>query len=506
MEANTAELPGIFTGSAGDLVGFAVGVTERGALLPQTQAMAAGDMLVGLPASGLHSNGFSLVRSIVATAGLRYDKAAPFDPTRSLGEALLMPSRIYVKPVLALIRQGLLRGAASVAAGGLTQGGLGEIIPQKLTARFRADAWEIPTALRWLAALGKVKCRELASTFNCGLGMVLIVALENVERVLKLLRELHEEPVVVGDLSPRGEGDEAVEVEGAEGSWLMLPELGVSLPFPEVLSSLQEPFKRTLVLAGGEDLSPIGALYQAAKSPACAAEIVAVASAHVRSSALARCVSAGLKRVALGDGCYSDITSCANCIDDNAEDTSTTSTASGTDEQPGIEGKLTKEGIVAAIEFSSLLQRELDESHADLLVLLDDIDLSLLTCEFLKRWEGKTLIVHASLLPAFPGRRPIESALRAGVGFTGCTVAFALPAGGRKRVGLRHGPIILQESARVQADDNAESLRERVVSECERRALPRALELVAAGSVFLQRDGVSRYRLERKASHATLGL
>merc|ERR1719174_79300 len=188
---------------------------ERTSLLPKLTAMQAGNVLIGLPSSGLHSNGFALARSVIRMAGFQYEQAAPFDPTRSLGEALLTPSRIYTKSVLALSNQSLLLGAAHICAGGLT-GCLSSVIPQSLSAHLTADAWELPTVLRWLAAVGKIKCRELASTFNCGLGMLLIVAEGNVDQVIELLREHQEEPLRVGELVARSPSEEAVVVDGAE--------------------------------------------------------------------------------------------------------------------------------------------------------------------------------------------------------------------------------------------------------------------------------------------------
>jgi amidophosphoribosyltransferase len=239
LESKTAEMPGVYNPNSFDLVGFAVGSAERPSLLPLYDQMQAGDVIVGLQSSGLHSNGFSLLRSVVQAAGIRYERAAPFDPTRSFGEVVLAPTRIYVRALLALARAGLLKGAAPITNGGLTRS-IPRVLPRKLKAQLRADRWELPPVLRWLAARCKIPCDELAATFNCGVGIALVVAAEKKDEVLKLLKEHDEEAWVIGELAERIEGEPQVNIDGAESAWLMLPELGVSLPFPQVLSSLQD--------------------------------------------------------------------------------------------------------------------------------------------------------------------------------------------------------------------------------------------------------------------------
>jgi folate-dependent phosphoribosylglycinamide formyltransferase PurN len=456
------------------MVGFCFGAMERTSLLPKLTAMQAGNVLIGLPSSGLHSNGFALARSVIRMAGFQYEQAAPFDPTRSLGEALLTPSRIYTKSVLALSNQSLLLGAAHICAGGLT-GCLSSVIPQSLNAHLTADAWELPTVLRWLAAVGKIKCRELASTFNCGIGMVLVVSEANQERVMQLLREHQEEPIIVGELVERQLGKDAVEVQGAEGSWLMLPELGVSLPFPEVLSSLQAPRSgartRTVVVGGRQDISCVRALLQLMSSPACASELVAMASIHTSSKMLKHSAAAGLTTCVIGDGRLA-------CYDDS-------------------EGGVCEVEDVgaAATEFSEALQHLMQETHAHQLLLLSDAATCLLTGEFLESLLGQVLLVHDSLLPAFPEARPLDAALAAGACITGCTVCFAMPTWS-SQPGVRHGPIIMQEATRVLPGDTITTLHNRVVTECECKTLPQAMQLVAEGSVLLNRKG----KIERTAS------
>jgi phosphoribosylaminoimidazole synthetase len=496
LDTGVAELPGVFApGGGSDFVGFAVGRAERGGLLPRHSAMVAGDALIALPSSGLHSNGFSLVRFIIRAAGLDYSQAAPFDPTRSLGDALLTPARIYVQPLLALSREGLLKGAAPVASGGLQRCCDG-VLPEHLAARLQADAWEMPAAQRWLAAVGKVKCSELAATFNCGIGMLLVVAAADKERVLQTLRDHHEEPMLVGELGNRKADSLPLEVEGADLAWLMLPELGASLPFPEVLSSLQDPWtisrKKVVVLGGREEVSPLQALVQALALPASAADLSAFVSPYPDSPLLAHARNMGLQAIVLGKGQFASTEFYCEGLDLDA----------GEDPAPGTgadDGAGQGSSSISA-DFSRQFDELMTSLAPDFVVVLDDVDRTLLTRQLLQRYMGRVLLIHASLLPAFPGPCPVEAALRAGVCITGCTVSFAAPP---SSLGAehRHGPVILQEATKVHPNDTACTLRARLVAECEAAALPRAVQLVASGSVVLKTDDAG-YSLGRSASFA----
>jgi phosphoribosylformylglycinamidine cyclo-ligase len=168
----TAEMPGMYAPGDYDLAGFAVGAAERGTLLPQ--GVQPGDAVLGLGSSGVHSNGYSLVRRLVQGAGLGWDAEAPFAPGTALGEALLAPTRIYVRAVLALHRAGLLRAAAHVTGGGLP-GNLPRVLPEGLRASLDARQWTLPPVFRWLAGLGNVAPEEMLRVFNCGIGMALVV-------------------------------------------------------------------------------------------------------------------------------------------------------------------------------------------------------------------------------------------------------------------------------------------------------------------------------------------
>ncbi len=188
----TAEMPGMYAPGHYDLAGFSVGAAERDALLPA--GVAEGDILLGLTSSGVHSNGFSLVRRIVENAGLGWADAAPFAPGKTVAQALMVPTRLYVHQVLALHKAGLLRAAAHITGGGLP-GNLPRVLPAELDAVIDT-AWPIPPVFTWLAHAGGVASDEMLRVFNCGIGMVLVVRDEAAARAV--LAGLDETPVRLG--------------------------------------------------------------------------------------------------------------------------------------------------------------------------------------------------------------------------------------------------------------------------------------------------------------------
>jgi len=174
----TAEMPGLYARGDYDLAGFAVGAAERGTLLPRLDGVEPGDVILGLASSGVHSNGFSLVRRIVEHAGLRWDNEAPFAPGTKLGEALLEPTRIYVKSLLATLKS--QAGAGIKALAHITGGGfidnIPRVLPDGLGASINLSAIDVPPVFGWLAQAGGVAESEMIRTFNCGIGMVVVVA------------------------------------------------------------------------------------------------------------------------------------------------------------------------------------------------------------------------------------------------------------------------------------------------------------------------------------------
>jgi phosphoribosylformylglycinamidine cyclo-ligase len=209
----TAEMPGMYAAGDYDLAGFAVGAAERGALLPR--GVAPGDAVLGLASAGVHSNGFSLVRRIVAAMGLAWDSPAPFAPGKALGEALLAPTRIYVRPLLALHRAGLLKAAAHITGGGLP-GNLPRVLPDGTAAELDTARWPVPAVFAWLARAGGVAAAEMLRVFNCGIGMALVVAEADVPAARALLEEAGETVFAIGRIAV-AEGAPAVRITPAPG-------------------------------------------------------------------------------------------------------------------------------------------------------------------------------------------------------------------------------------------------------------------------------------------------
>jgi phosphoribosylaminoimidazole synthetase len=196
----TAEMPGMYGAGDYDLAGFSVGAVDRDKVLPRMGDQSAGDLLIGLGSSGPHSNGYSLIRKIVEVSGLAWDSPCPFAPGVTLAEALMAPTRIYVRSLVPLIKAGQLKGLAHITGGGLIENPP-RAIAEGLTPRFDWSAWDMPPVFQWLQATGGVETEEMRRTFNCGVGMVLIVAPEDAGDVLEALLAAGEDAFVCGELT-----------------------------------------------------------------------------------------------------------------------------------------------------------------------------------------------------------------------------------------------------------------------------------------------------------------
>ncbi len=196
----TAEMPGLYAAGDYDLAGFSLGAVERSGVLPKLDAQRAGDLLIGLGSSGPHSNGYSLIRKVVERTGLAWDAPAPFAQGATLAQALLEPTRIYVRSVLPLIKAGLVKGGAHITGGGLIENPP-RAIASGLEARFDWDSWAPPPVFDWLAREGAIAKAEMRRTFNCGLGFLLIVGAAEAPPVLAALLNAGEEAFVVGQLA-----------------------------------------------------------------------------------------------------------------------------------------------------------------------------------------------------------------------------------------------------------------------------------------------------------------
>ena len=195
----TAEMPGMYEGDDFDLAGFVVGAVERDAVLPRLSDMAAGDVLIGMSSSGPHSNGYSLIRKVVERTGLTWDMPAPFAAGKTMAEALLKPTKLYVKSVLPLLRGGTVKGLAHITGGGITEN-TPRMLPKHLVPEIDFDSFDRPPVFKWLQENGGIAEAEMRRAFNCGVGMVLCVASGDADDIISALNKSGENAWVIGHL------------------------------------------------------------------------------------------------------------------------------------------------------------------------------------------------------------------------------------------------------------------------------------------------------------------
>ncbi|XP_040888462.1 trifunctional purine biosynthetic protein adenosine-3 isoform X2 [Toxotes jaculatrix] len=439
----TAEMPGVYAPGEYDLAGFCVGAVERGALLPRLGDIAEGDLLIGVASSGVHSNGFSLVRKVLERAHLNYSSPAPFGKLgQTVGEVLLTPTKIYSRLLLPVLRSGAVKAYAHITGGGLLEN-IPRVLPQELAVDLDASRWSIPPVFSWLHKEGGLREEEMARTFNCGLGAVLVVAPLDVQRVLRQLQAL-EEAWIVGSLAHKQPGAEAVVVRNLKHSLVNAgPASGGELGVEQNgscrgnFSTLRKRTRVAVLISGtGTNLQ---ALIEQAKRPSSSAEIVVVISNRPGVQGLRRASLAGIQTRVVDHKLYG-----------------------------------------SRAEFDGTIDRVLEEFGVELVCLAGFM--RILTGTFVKKWNGKLLNIHPSLLPSFKGVNAQKQALQAGVRVTGCTVHFVAEE-------VDAGAIIVQEAVPVLNSDTEESLSDRI-REAEHRAFPAALELVASGAVRLGEDGL----------------
>lgn len=424
----TAEMPGMYSPGEYDLAGFTVGAVDRTSLLPRRSEIVAGDIVLGLASSGLHSNGFSLVRKVIEALNLKYTDPAPFCSSKTLGSELLMPTKIYSKMVLAALKSGLVKAAAHITGGGLVEN-LPRVLPNNLMAMLQATKWHIHPVFHWLAAHG-VSSSEMSRTFNCGIGFVLVVGAEEVMQVTKLIS--NNQALVIGVLQARHKESPQVVIEDLEnvlsvGAASML-HLG---------PSLVTPHKRVAVLISGSGTN-LQALLDHTKSGLSAAKIVLVISNVPDVQGLQRAKDAGVATKVIPHKNYKN-----------------------------------------RQEFDAALTMALREVDTELICLAGFM--RILTGDFVRTWQGRLLNIHPSLLPSFKGMHAQRQALEAGVTLTGCTVHFVAEE-------VDGGAIVTQEAVPILPGDTEDILVERIKT-AEHKAFPRAMEMVARGQVVLRSDG-----------------
>uniref|UniRef100_A0A8C2AU38 Trifunctional purine biosynthetic protein adenosine-3 n=1 Tax=Cyprinus carpio TaxID=7962 RepID=A0A8C2AU38_CYPCA len=420
LGGETAEMPGVYGPNDYDLAGFCVGAVERGAVLPRLKDIMEGDLLIGVASSGLHSNGFSLVRKILERSDLQYSSPAPFgQPGQNIGEVLLTPTKIYSRLLQPILRSGAVKAYAHITGGGLLEN-IPRILPPELAVDLDASRWRIPAVFSWLQREGGLSEEEMSRTFNCGLGAVLVVSKQDVQRVLRLLQAQEEAWIQSLKDSPGRSPDTSVLQNGA-------------------LQGEHSTRKRTrvavLISGSGTNLQ---ALMEQVKKPSSSAEIVVVISNRPGVMGLKRASMAGIQTRVVDHKLYG-----------------------------------------SRAEFDGTIDKVLEEFGVELVCLAGFM--RILTGPFVRKWSGKMLNIHPSLLPSFKGVNAQKQALQAGVRVTGCTVHFVAEE-------VDAGAIVVQEAVPILVTDTEDSLSERI-REAEHRAFPAALELVGSGAVKLRDDG-----------------
>ena len=212
----TAEMPGMYHGADYDLAGFAVGAVERRAILPK-KTVGEGDVIIGIASSGPHSNGYSLIRKIVDVSGVKYSAKAPFDSARTLGEALITPTRVYVKPLLAAIRQHKgIKALAHITGGGFSEN-IPRVLPDDCAAQVDLRSFEAPAVFGWLAEQGGIAQPEMLRTFNCGIGMIVVAEQAQADDIMLTLAAHGEQVIRLGEVVARTGRQARVKFSGKLG-------------------------------------------------------------------------------------------------------------------------------------------------------------------------------------------------------------------------------------------------------------------------------------------------
>lgn len=362
----TAEMPGMYAVGDYDLAGFAVGAVERERLLPRSD-IRDGDLVLGFPSSGIHSNGYSLVRKVVERAGLRYTDRAPFDESKQLGEVLLTPTRIYVRHLLSAVKNGHVKALAHITGGGITEN-IPRVLPPGIGVFLDCNKWTIPPVFQWIANEGNVGDDEMLKTFNCGLGMVAIVSPEDAQTVIDVSEG---EARVVGHVLNVEEESPKVNVRN----------------FKESLNTRHTQIvkKKFGVLISGSGTNLQALIDHIKKMDGrSAAEIVLVISNIDGVEGLRRAQRAGIPTKVISHKGYKN-----------------------------------------RVEYDMKVHEALTAAGVEFICLAGFM--RIISAEFVNLWYGKILNIHPALLPSFKGHDAHKQALAAGVRITGCTVHFVAP-------------------------------------------------------------------------------
>lgn len=419
IDGKTAEMPILYEEGEFDLAGFALGIVENDAILPRSAAVRAGDVVIGLPSNGVHSNGFSLVHKVMQVAGKTFSDPAPFsDSGKSYGEELLAPTRIYTSAVKPLLREGNVKAVAHITGGGLLEN-IPRVLEDNLAIELDFTRINIHPVFGWLATTGNISHTEMQRTYNCGIGLVLIVDPSHAPHIVESLTA--HGGCVIGRVLARTKAEPQVQIDANAFADNIL----------RVQRTLAVPKKRVGVLVSGNG-SNLQALIDATRNTALGigAHIACVISNKPDAYALKRAAAAGIPTLVL--------------------------THSSFDSRP---------------QFDAAMTKFLERNSVDIVCLAGFM--RILSPEFVHRWQGALINIHPSLLPNYPGLHAQRQAIEAGATKSGCTVHFV-------DEGVDTGKVILQREVTVLPDDTEESLSTRILV-AEHYAFPLALRLVATG-------------------------
>lgn len=426
LGGETAEMPGMYSAGVYDVAGFSLGIVENEAKLPKINEIKCSDVIIGLPSNGLHSNGFSLVHRIMEINGHTLSDTAPFSQCgKSFGEELLAPTKLYVDAVLPLLKAGLVKAIAHITGGGLLLN-IPRVLPKNLATRLNANHFNIPPVFGWLSSKGSIADLEMLRIFNCGIGMVLVVSQENQKSVIAQLGG--HGATAIGNVIERIPSMPRVTVEN----------------FPACLERVQDVLfnlkkKRVGVLISGNG-SNLQALIDATKNTnmGMGAEICYVISNKSDAFGLERAAKAGIKTKIIENKNYK-----------NRE------------------------------EFDEVITKEFESEKIDLICLAGFM--RIVSSDFVKRWRGRLINIHPSLLPKYKGMSAQKQALDSGDEFTGCSVHFVDET-------VDTGSVIVQEICQILPGDTLQDLEQRI-QKVEHVAFPKALRLLATGAVKMTKTG-----------------
>nr|CAB3248282.1 trifunctional purine biosynthetic protein adenosine-3-like [Phallusia mammillata] len=438
----TAEMPGMYDTQHYDVAGFAVGAYERGrdSALPRVDEIEPGDCIIGISSTGLHSNGFSLVRKVVEISGLKLTDPAPFETSMTLGESILTPTAIYCKPLLPILRHCPgIKSAAHITGGGII-GNLPRVLPCHVTAQLNAESWNIPKVFKWICSAGNITTDEMLATFNCGIGFCIVVSHNCAETVLskcqKNLVHLGLSAMKIGEIAQRDTESCRVHVRNIENALRPQECLRNGCKEEQLQNGFGLQQRKVAVLVSGTGTNLQALMDYASSVPNCTYKISLVLSNKKGVLGVQRAKLAGIPTQ-----------------------------------------------IINHKEFSS---REKFDEAMDNLLTAADIEficlagfMRLLSGWFVQKWRGQIINVHPSILPAFKGINAHQQVLDAGVCVSGCTVHFVSEK-------MDEGAILAQETVPVYPEDTVEKLQERVKI-AEHKIFPRALEVLTSGQAQLDK-------------------